>query len=68
MSQRDERVRKMPEKGKRDVAYRLLRKELAAEIQLPSFEEWRSDDRADLALLIATGRYTCVASANVISV
>lgn len=41
MSQRDERVRRMPEKGKRDVAYRLLRKELAAEIQLPSFEEWR---------------------------
>ena len=41
MSQRDERVRKMPEKGQRDVAYRLLRKELAAEIQLPSFEEWQ---------------------------
>ena len=41
MSQRDERLRKMPDKAKRDVVYRLLRKELAAEIQLPSFEEWR---------------------------
>lgn len=38
----DERVRRMPEKAKRDVAYRLLRKELASEIQLPSFGEWQT--------------------------
>ena len=41
LSQRDDRVRRMPETAKRDVAYRLLRKELAAEIQLPSLEEWQ---------------------------
>lgn len=39
-SRRDERFRRMPEAARKDVAYRLLRKELAAEIQLPSFEEW----------------------------
>lgn len=41
-SRRDDRFRRMPEKAKQEVAYRLLRKELSAEIQLPSFGEWRS--------------------------
>lgn len=41
LSQRDERVRRMPETAKRDVAYRLLRKELAAGTQLPSLEDWQ---------------------------
>jgi hypothetical protein len=40
-SRRDDRFRRMPEKAKHEVAYRLLRKELSAEIQLPSFGEWR---------------------------
>lgn len=39
-SRRDDRFRKMPDAARKDVAYRLLRKELAAEIQLPSFDEW----------------------------
>ena len=37
----DERVRRMTEKHQQDVALRVLRKELAAEIQLPTFDEWR---------------------------
>lgn len=41
LARRDERVQRMPENARKDVALRLLRKELAAEIQLPSFEEWR---------------------------
>ena len=40
-SRRDERFRRMPDRAKKDVAYRLLRKELAAEIQLPTLEEWQ---------------------------
>ncbi len=42
MGRRDERVRRMPDNARRDVAFRSLRKELASEIQLPSFEEWRT--------------------------
>ncbi len=42
IGRRDERVRRMPEKARRDVALRSLRKELAAQIELPSFEEWRT--------------------------
>lgn len=42
LSGRDERVRRMPESARRDVAFRMLRKELAGEVQLPTFEEWRS--------------------------
>ena len=42
MAQRDERLSRMPEKARRDVALRSLRKELASEIQLPSFDEWRT--------------------------
>jgi hypothetical protein len=42
MAQRDERVRRMTAKARRDVAFRSLRKELASEVQLPSFEEWRT--------------------------
>ena len=42
MAQRDERVRRMTDKAKRDVAFRSLRKELASEVQLPSFDEWRT--------------------------
>ena len=41
LTHRDERVRRMPEKAQRDVAFRMLRKEIAAGIQLPTFEEWR---------------------------
>jgi hypothetical protein len=40
-SRRDDRFRRMPDKAKHEVAYRLLRKELSAEIQLPSLTEWR---------------------------
>lgn len=42
MAQRDERVRRMNEKARRDVAFRSLRKELASEVSLPSFDEWRT--------------------------
>jgi hypothetical protein len=42
LAHRDERVRRMSEKVRRDVAFRLLQKELAAEIQIPTFEEWRN--------------------------
>ena len=42
LARRDERVRRMTEKAKQDVAYRLLRKEISAETQLPTFDEWRS--------------------------
>lgn len=38
---KDSRVRRMPSRAQRDVAYRVLSKELLAEISLPSFEEWR---------------------------
>ncbi len=42
MGRQDERVRRMPEKARRDVAFRVLRKEIVGQVQLPSFEEWRS--------------------------
>ena len=42
LGRRDERVRRMPENARRDVALRFLRKELAAEIELPTFERWRT--------------------------
>jgi hypothetical protein len=41
LAHRDERVRRMPEIARRDVAFRMLRKEIAAEVQLPSLDEWR---------------------------
>lgn len=41
LSLKDERVARMPAKARRDVAYRMLRKELASEVEIPSFEEWR---------------------------
>ena len=41
LAHRDERVQRMPARSRRDVAFRMLRKEIAAEIQLPSLEEWR---------------------------
>lgn len=37
----DERFRTMPPKGRTDFARRTLRRELAAEVTLPCFEEWR---------------------------
>jgi hypothetical protein len=41
LTHRDERVRRMTEGARKDIAFRMLRKEIAAEVQLPSFEEWR---------------------------
>jgi hypothetical protein len=41
LARRDERVRRMTEKARKDLAYRMLRKEIASQAQLPSFEEWR---------------------------
>ena len=38
----DERVRRMSEKARRDVAYRMLRKEVAGQVELPTFDEWRN--------------------------
>lgn len=40
-SRRDKRFSRMSEKAKKDVAYRLFRKEMTASIQLPTFEEWQ---------------------------
>jgi hypothetical protein len=31
----------MTDKARKDLAYRMLRKEIASQVQLPSFEEWR---------------------------
>ena len=42
LGRRDEHIRRMPENARRDVAIRSLRKELASQIEVPSFEEWRS--------------------------
>lgn len=42
LAHRDERVRRMSANVQRDVAFRMLQKELAAEIQIPTFEEWRN--------------------------
>ena len=42
LAHHDERVMRMPERSRRDVAFRMLRKEIAAEIELPSIEEWRT--------------------------
>ncbi len=42
LGRRDERVRRMTENARRDVALRFLRKELASQLELPSFEEWRT--------------------------
>jgi hypothetical protein len=42
LSRQDERVRRMSEKAKRDVALRMLRKELSAGIELPTLEEWQN--------------------------
>ena len=38
----DERMRFWTEKARKDLAYRTLRKEIASQVQLPSFEEWRT--------------------------
>ena len=40
-ARRDERFRRMSNTAQKDVAYRLLKKELVSEIQLPTFEEWQ---------------------------
>jgi hypothetical protein len=42
LADQDERIRRMPLKARRDVAFRTLRKELSAEIILPTFEEWKN--------------------------
>lgn len=42
LARQDERVRRMTDKARKDLAYRMLRKEIANQVQLPSFEEWRS--------------------------
>jgi hypothetical protein len=42
LAREDERVRRMPDKARKDLAYRMLRKEITNQVQLPSFEEWRS--------------------------
>jgi hypothetical protein len=41
LARKDERVRRMTDKARKDLAYRMLRKEIASQVQLPSFEEWR---------------------------
>ena len=41
MAREDERVRRMTEKARKDLAYRTLRKEFTSQVQLPSFEEWQ---------------------------
>ncbi|MGI4827267.1 MAG: replication initiator protein A [Janthinobacterium lividum] len=41
LTQSDDRFRRMPSKARTDVARRMLRKELAAEMPLLSFEDWR---------------------------
>ena len=41
MVKQDVMFRRMPEKSRQDVCFRLLRKELASEVELPSFEEWQ---------------------------
>ncbi len=38
---KDERFRRIPPKPRTELAWRMLRKELAAENALPSFEEWQ---------------------------
>ena len=38
----DERFGRMPAKARTDFAKRMLRKELAAHMELPSFDEWRN--------------------------
>ena len=42
LTQSDERFRTMPEKGRLEFARRMLRKDLASEVTLPGFDEWRS--------------------------
>lgn len=38
---KDERVRRMPPSARRDVAYRVLEKELVSGVVLPTMDEWR---------------------------
>ena len=42
LARRDDQLRRIPEKSRLDVAFRVLRKEIAAGIQLPSIDEWRT--------------------------
>ncbi len=42
MARKDERVQRMPQKARRDAAYRSLRKEVCAGIEFPSYEEWNA--------------------------
>ena len=42
LAHRDKRVRRMPAKARRDVALRMLRKEITEGIQLPNLDEWRN--------------------------
>ena len=42
LARADERVARMTLKARRDVALRLLRRELASEVTLPTFDEWRA--------------------------
>ena len=41
LAAKDERVRRMPTTARRDVAYRVLEKELLSEVVLPTMDEWR---------------------------
>lgn len=49
LAREDERVRRWTDKARRDFAYRMLRKEVSDQVQLPSFEEWlRSSEQTRL--------------------
>lgn len=38
----DDRLKRLPEKARRDMAYRALRREINAEVMLPTMEEWKA--------------------------
>jgi hypothetical protein len=42
LARKDERVRRMSAKARRDIAYRVLQREILSEVSLPSIDEWRN--------------------------
>ena len=42
LTKADDRLKRLPEKARRDMTYRVLRREVNAEVILPTLEEWRN--------------------------
>ncbi len=41
LARKDDRIRRMAVKARRETAYRVLRKEISQDVEFPSFDDWR---------------------------